>query len=178
MPFKDDDADDLRLPIEGMPEPVEGLEQRPDRGEVRTREVKVVGVWEHVPQNYFEVVLRDSMDRDLHILIGLFEAHAIASYLQGERPVRPMTHDLLKNTIEKLGAKIERLTIDDLFHETYYGKLSLLVGETGIIDVDTRPSDGIAMALRANAPIYVSETVMEEAARRDDESGESEEIEE
>ncbi|HEX2999233.1 MAG TPA: bifunctional nuclease family protein, partial [Armatimonadota bacterium] len=104
-----------------------------------------------------------------------FEAQAIAWAVRGERLTpRPMTHDLLKNIIERLGARVERLTIDDLWQETYYAKISLAVGDK-IIDVDTRPSDGIALAMRADAPIYVSEAVLEEANRPQESGGSMEE---
>ena len=171
MPFRDDDIGDLNEPDEGMPEPPEELEKRPDRGDVRTREVKVMGVFleggdeEGMPPNYF-VLLRDSRDRRLPILVGPFEARAIAEAVQGGERLtpRPMTHDLLKTTIERLGAKIDHLTIDDLWQEVYYAKLSLIVGDN-VVDVDTRPSDGIAVALRAGAPIYVAESVLEEGEK-------------
>lgn len=168
--FRDDDPDDLHNLNEGTPGPPEELEKRPDRGEIRTREVKVVGVFEDVPQNYF-VLLRDNRDRQLPILIGQFEAHSIAIALHGDRPMRPLTHDLLKNTVERLGAKIDSLTIDDLWHETYYAKLTLAVGDK-VIDVDTRPSDGIAVVLRAQAPIYVAESVLEEIERHEEQEDE------
>lgn len=165
MPFKDDDLFGPDKP-EGVPDPGDELEKRPDRGEVRVREVKVMGIFldEDVTQNFF-VLLRDNRDRQLPILIGAFEASSIAMALQGERPTRPLTHDLLKNVIERLGAKVDSLTIDDLWHETYYAKLALQVGD-GLIDIDTRPSDGIALALRAGVPIYVADAVLEEAEKR------------
>lgn len=164
MPYKDDDLDDFdKAGKEGFELPEE-LERYPEE-EVRSREVKIVGVFEDPGQAYF-VLLRDSLDRQLPILIGPFEAHAIALGFQGPNRVtpRPFTHDLLKNVIERLGAKIDRLTIDSLFQETYYAKLSLLVGDR-ITDIDCRPSDGIALAVRAGAPIYVAEPVLEEVER-------------
>ncbi|NLC58772.1 MAG: bifunctional nuclease family protein [Armatimonadetes bacterium] len=175
MPFEDENLFEPEEPEERAPERAEELEKRPDRGEVRTREVKVMGIFveEDVTQNFF-VLLRDHRDRQLPILIGAFEASSIAMALQGERPTRPMTHDLLKNVIERLGAKIDSLTIDDLWHETYYAKLALQVND-GLIDIDTRPSDGIAIAVRAGAPIYVAESVLEEAEKRRDGDTETEE---
>lgn len=164
MPFKDDNLDDLNPRDEGLPEPAEELEQRPE-SEVPTREVQIVGLFEEAGQSYF-VLLRDNRDRQLPIQIGPFETQAIAFAMQGERITpRPMTHDLLKNVIERLGAKVYRLTIDSLFQETYYAKLSLLVGDE-IIEIDTRPSDGIALALRCRAPISVAEDILEEAERQ------------
>lgn len=173
MPFNDDDLFDMNEPEEGKPERADELEQRPDRGEVRPREVKVVGVFEYEAAHDYFVLLRDSHGRQLPIQIGPFEAHSIYMVLQGEQPPRPLTHDLFKTVIERLGAKIDSLTIDDLFNATYYAKLALQV-EEGIIDIDTRPSDGIALALRAGAPIYVAETVLEEAEQRHTEGEEEE----
>ena len=174
MPFNDDDLFDMNEPEEGKPERADELEQRPDRGEVRPREVKVVGVFEYEAAHDYFVLLRDSHGRQLPIQIGPFEAHSIYMVHRRTAP-RPLTHDLFKTVIERLGAKIDSLTIDDLFNATYYAKLALQV-EEGISDIDTRPSDGIALALRAGAPIYVAETVLEEAEQRHTE-GEEEELE-
>ncbi|HOM81868.1 MAG TPA: bifunctional nuclease family protein [Armatimonadota bacterium] len=174
MPFIDDDPFEMEEPEEGKPERAEELEQRPDRGEVRPREVKVVGVFEYEAAHDYFVLLRDSHGRQLPIQIGPFEAHSIYMVLQGEQPPRPLTHDLFKTVIERLGAKIDSLTIDDLFHSTYYAKLALQVKD-GILDIDTRPSDGIALALRAGAPIYVAESVLDEAEKHTE--GEEEELE-
>lgn len=130
------------------------------------KEVKVMGVYEHqeqgMPPSAF-VLLRDNQDRQVVIFIGRFEAIAIAAALEGEVYDRPMTHDLLKNTIERMGGRIERIIIDDLWQSTYYAKVSINTGNE-TMDIDSRPSDGIALALRASAPIYMAEAVLEQSA--------------
>lgn len=127
--------------------------------------VKVVGVYEDREGKTF-VVLRDSAGRNLPISIGPFEAIAITLALYPERVLlpRPLTHDLMKNIIEKLQVKVEKIVVDDLFHDTYYAKIYLAVEER-VIFVDSRPSDAIALALRVSAPIYVLERVFLEASK-------------
>lgn len=127
--------------------------------------VKVVGVFEDQEGKTF-VVLRDSAGRNLPIWIGPFEALAITLALYPERVLlpRPLTHDLLKNIIEKLHVQVEKIVVDDLFHDTYYAKIYLAV-EDRVIFVDSRPSDAIALALRVSAPIYVLERVFLEASK-------------
>jgi bifunctional DNase/RNase len=109
------------------------------------------------------VVLRETGgNRFLPIWIGQFEAEAIAMFLQEVEAVRPMTHDLLKNVLSGLGATLERLEIHDLQDDVFYARLILRSGNERV-EVDTRPSDGIALAVRAHAAIFVSEDVMERA---------------
>jgi len=129
------------------------------------KEVKVMGVYEHHEQgmqpNAF-VLLRDNRGRQVLIYIGHYEAFAISLALEGKTPDRPMTHDLTKNLMERLGGKIERIVIDDLWQETYYAKISVATnGE--VLDIDSRPSDAIALALRSDAPIYMAESVLDQA---------------
>ncbi|MGB9876341.1 MAG: bifunctional nuclease family protein [bacterium] len=127
--------------------------------------VRVIGVFEDREGKNF-VVLRDDIGRDLPIWIGPFEALAIALALYPEQGLvpRPLTHDLLKNIIDKLEVQVDKIVIDDLFHDTYYAKIYLIVDEK-IVFVDSRPSDAIALALRAKAPIYVLERVFLEATK-------------
>ncbi|MBC7327472.1 bifunctional nuclease family protein [bacterium] len=144
-------------PPEGEPfENYEGEEEVP---------VTVVGVYEDREGRTF-VVLRDSAGRNLPIVIGPFEALAISLALYPERVLvpRPLTHDLMKNIIEKLRVRVEKIVVDDLFHDTYYAKIYLIMDDESIF-VDSRPSDAIALALRVNAPIYVLERVFLEAAK-------------
>jgi bifunctional DNase/RNase len=109
------------------------------------------------------VVLRETGgNRFLPIWIGQFEAEAIAMFLQEVEAVRPMTHDLLKNVLAGLGATLERLEIHDLQDDVFYARLILRSGHDQI-EIDSRPSDGIALAVRAHAPIFVSEDVMNRA---------------
>ena len=113
----------------------------------------------------------------LQILIGPFEAHAIARVLKGDEPERPLTHDLLASVIVALGYQVECVTITKLEGRTFYALINAVNGaET--IEIDARPSDAINVALRAAVPIYVAEEVIEEAARSADEMrDEAEEIE-
>jgi hypothetical protein len=99
----------------------------------------------------------------LPIIIGAFEAQAIALEIEGIKPPRPLTHDLLKQLTDSLGATVLEIIIDELRDNTFYAKIILEVsGFTQ--EIDARPSDAIALAVRAQAPIYVNETVMEAAA--------------
>jgi hypothetical protein len=121
------------------------------------------------------VVLKDiNDDRYLPIWIGQFEADAITIELQENRSIkRPLTHDLLKSTIEELGATVDYVFINDMRNNIFYARLVLDVdGET--LEIDSRPSDAIAVAVRARAPIFVSEMVMDRSAVEPDESVELE----
>ena len=107
------------------------------------------------------VLLREEDgDRVLPILIGPAEAGAIAMELQGIRPQRPMTHDLVKRLILGLGGELRRVLIADLRDDTYFAELEL-VREGEVIRVDARPSDGIAIALRLQAPIFLADQLLE-----------------
>ena len=102
----------------------------------------------------------------LPIWIGVFEANAIALRIEGVEPPRPMTHDLLFSSLESLGAGVERVTISDLRDNTFYAVISLR-GANGELQLDARPSDAIALALRAQAPIFVLRSVLESASAAD-----------
>ncbi len=111
------------------------------------------------------IVLKERMgERQFPIVIGLMEASTIKMKLSGIALPRPMTHDLLLATIQALEAKMERLVIDKLVENTFHAKLALRTrdGEERIID--SRPSDGIALAVRAHAPIFVEEDVLQKAS--------------
>ncbi len=112
----------------------------------------------------FAVVLKEVEGiRRLPIIIGKNEAQAIALELEGIKPPRPLTHDLLKNLVENLGASITEIVITELRENTFYAIIVLEVS-TMTNEVDARPSDAIALALRAGVPIYVSEQVMKTAS--------------
>jgi uncharacterized protein len=115
--------------------------------------------------NHRVIVLRDMQaenERLLPIWIGPFEAEAIALKLQGTEVPRPLTHDLLKSAIEALGASISHILISDLSDSTFYAHIVVRVnGEE--MEIDSRPSDAIALAVRAQAPIYAAKDVMEAA---------------
>ena len=101
--------------------------------------------------------------RRLPIIIGSFEAQSIALEMEGIKPPRPLTHDLLKNVIDHLGAAIAEVIIDELRDNTFYAKIKLDVS-TLIHEIDARPSDAIALAVRTGTPLYVSDEVMRLAA--------------
>jgi uncharacterized protein len=110
-------------------------------------------------------------NRRLPIIIGAFEAQAIALEIEGIKPPRPLTHDLLKQIIDNLGAVIIEIVIDELRENTFFAKILLDVSSL-TNEIDARPSDAIALAVRAQAPIFVSEAVMETAAFLPSEEGE------
>jgi len=117
------------------------------------------------PKNLSPLVLLKDQDEMnfLPIWIGIFEAAAIAMELQGLRPPRPMTHDLLKSTIEKFDAVPARVLINDVKEGTFYAQIELNTKDEKKITIDSRPSDAIALAVRTKAPIYVAEVVMMQA---------------
>ena len=102
-------------------------------------------------------------NRRLPIIIGAFEAQAIALEIEGIKPPRPLTHDLLKQVLDNLGAAVMEVVIDELRENTFYAKIILEVSAL-TNEVDARPSDAIALAVRTQSPIYVAEKVMEAAA--------------
>jgi bifunctional DNase/RNase len=138
--------------------------EEPEREEVSYGdpvEVTVEGVYQAETGNKVAqfVVLTDGT-RKLPIAIGPFEAQSIAMALEGERPDRPITHDFIKNLLERLGVTVDRVLIDDLWSDVFYAKL-VLHTEKGEIEVDVRPSDAIAVGLRCNAPIFVLEGILD-----------------
>lgn len=109
------------------------------------------------------VILKDlSGDKALPIWIGLAEATAIASSLKNIQLSRPMTHDLLQSIVDQLGGSIIRLIVSGLKDNTFLASLELVQGES-LHAIDCRPSDGIALAVRASAPIFVAEEVLQQA---------------
>lgn len=101
--------------------------------------------------------------RLLPVVIGIAEVNAIKLKLSGIKPPRPLTHDLLMSVIENLGAKILKVLIDRLENNTFYAKLYLSVDHGKEVMIDARPSDSVALALRAGVPIFVEEQVLKEA---------------
>jgi bifunctional DNase/RNase len=108
------------------------------------------------------VVLKDESQRYLPIWIGPFEADAITIELQNIEVARPLTHDLLKVTIQDLGASVSHVVVNGLSDNTFYASI-VLDSDGRSMEVDSRPSDAIALAVRAKVPIYVEESVMEKA---------------
>ena len=101
--------------------------------------------------------------RRLPIIIGSFEAQSIALEMESIKPPRPLTHDLLKNVIDNLGGTVVEIVIDELKDNTFYAKIKLEYS-TMTNDIDSRPSDAIALGVRTGAPIFVAEEVMKVAA--------------
>lgn len=120
------------------------------------------------------VVLKDvNSERYLPIWIGPCEAEAITVKLQDMPTPRPLTHDLLKSVIHELGGRVVHILISDLRQDVYYARIVVdVAGEQ--LEIDSRPSDAIALAVRVSAPIFVSETVMDRAATEPDEDVEKE----
>ena len=117
------------------------------------------------PRNLSPLVLLKDPDElnFLPIWIGIFEAAAIAMELQGIRPPRPMTHDLLKTLLEQYGSKVDRVVITDVREGTFYAVIELKGKDNATASIDSRPSDAIALAVRVGAPIFVAEQVMMQA---------------
>src|SRR5437870_11632500 len=113
------------------------------------------------------VILRDKDgQRVLPIWVGIFEANAIALQIENVTPPRPMTHDLLRNVITDLKAAVQKIVVSDPKENTFYALIYLEVNGTAVA-VDARPSDAIALALRARCPIFVEDFVIEGAENRD-----------
>ena len=110
------------------------------------------------------IVLRErNGQRLLQIVIGLTEALAIDRRVKGHQLQRPMTHDLLANVVESLGGELEKIVINDLQEHTFYAKL-VIRHQGELIEVDSRPSDAIALGAGGDVPLFVEDHVLDEAA--------------
>ncbi len=126
-------------------------------------EVRIRGLMMDPATNMPIVVLKDvGSDTVMPIWVGIFEANAIAIEIEKLAAPRPMTHDLTRNLIRNLNAQLERVVITELKDDTFFAMLWLRQG-IELVAIDARPSDAIALALRADCPIYVSEQVMHSA---------------
>jgi bifunctional DNase/RNase len=127
-------------------------------------EMVVESVRVHMLSSQHVVILRDTVrERYLPIWIGPWEANAIAMRLQGVTPERPMTHDLFSSTLEQLGVVVRQIVVSDLADDTFRGRMFLeLDGKS--FEMDARPSDAIALAIRAGVPIFASDSVLDRAA--------------
>ena len=146
-------------------------------------EMVVESVRVHMLSSRHVVILKEAArDRYLPIWIGPWEASAIAMKLQGLTPERPLTHDLFVTTLEDLGVSIDRVIISELAEETFHARL-VVAGVGRTIEVDARPSDALALAVRAGVRIFASAAVLEQAALGgdggivDDEGGEGSTLE-
>ncbi len=127
-------------------------------------EMVVESVRVHMLSNRHVVILKENdRERYLPIWIGPWEANAIAMRLQGLTPERPLTHDLFATTLEELGASVERVVIAELAEETFHARIFFeLDGRT--VEVDSRPSDALALAVRVGVPIFAAADVLDQAA--------------
>jgi bifunctional DNase/RNase len=111
---------------------------------------------------YVVMLKEKTAERYLPIFIGPAEANAIAIKLRGESLPRPLTHDLLQSILDALGATIDSILVNDLKNDTFYAKIILNVGE-GQMEIDARPSDALALAVRVDAPIFADEAILDKA---------------
>jgi len=143
-------------------------------------ELSLVGVRVELPSNQPIVLLKEATgDRYLPIWIGAVEATAIAFALQGIQTPRPMTHDLMRDMLTEANIEVERIVISELVDQTFYANIRMS-GNGSSIDVSSRPSDAIALAVRLGSPIFGAEEVLEQAGieLKDDEEVEVEKFRE
>ncbi len=134
-------------------------------------EMKIKGVMIDPVTNMPIIVLRNPAgDVVLPIWVGIFEANAIATQLEKIVSPRPMTHDLLRNMIDGLAASVERIVITDLKDNTYFAAIHVRQDDRDLA-IDARPSDAMALALRAEAPIFVEQQVLDKSAGGDQGAG-------
>lgn len=127
-------------------------------------EVKIDSIRVSLMSQHRVVVLKEAnSDRYLPIWIGPFEADAITIQLQGVEVQRPLTHDLIKSIIEEMGATISHVVVNELKNDTFYARIVMDV-DGNSLEIDARPSDAIALSVRVNAPLFVSDEVMELAS--------------
>lgn len=123
-------------------------------------QLMVLGLTASTATNAYALILKEAEgERRLPIIIGAFEAQAIALEMEGVLPPRPMTHDLMKSLIDSFGGNLTEVFINDLTDSTFFAKL---VFEEQGIELDARPSDAIALAVRCNAPIFVTNEILDE----------------
>jgi hypothetical protein len=132
-------------------------------GDEEMIKMNVVGVAMDSKTNVPIILLRDEGgNKVLPIWVGLFEAQAILFALEDIETPRPMTHDLLKNVLDNLGAKLEKVVINALQNNTFFAKLTIVV-DGNSYQIDSRPSDAIALALRTSSPIFITDPVLNAA---------------
>jgi len=142
-------------------------------------EMKVMGIALDTRTGSPIVVLHDKENRRaLPIWIGSAEASSIIRKIENLSVSRPMTHDLVISIIEKTGYKLEKVEINDVEKETYYATIYLKNEKDEIVEIDSRPSDAIAVAIRVEAPIYVNEKVLSTGSVSTDSAKDAQEAEE
>jgi bifunctional DNase/RNase len=130
--------------------------------QIRVDLAKII-ITETVEQQVIILKERDG-ERSFPIVIGIAEAFAIDRRLKGVRTPRPLTHELLATIIEELGGEIERIVINDIKEHTFYAQL--LIRQSGrMVEIDSRPSDAIALGIANEVPIYVEERVLKEVCQ-------------
>lgn len=159
-----EDADRLNRPPSFFPYG-DGVDPGRDRDVVADLvEARIEGVYSRVANasESHVVVLTDGARR-VDIQIGTDTAVAIVAQIEGHRPDRPLTHDLIRTMLERLGAEVRSVAIDDLWNSIYYAKIYLRCEDDDEdIEIDSRPSDALAIALRFGAPIYVADRLFTE----------------
>ena len=136
----------------------------------RVNEIEMIvdSVRVHMRTGRHVLVLREGgRGRLLMIWVGVNEANAIAMKLQGVTPERPLTHDLMVDMLDSMNVRVDRIVISDLADETFHARI-VLVGSDARHDVDARPSDAIALAVRIGAPIFATADVLDRAATSPD----------
>jgi len=127
-------------------------------------QVEIAKISFYPPSKGYAVILKElNGDRQLPVIVGAFEAQAIALAIEGIEMPRPMTHDLLSNLLETLEVEVKEIVINKLIEGTFYAKIYTDSFHFGEKEIDSRPSDAIALALRVNAPVFVNKKVMKEA---------------
>ena len=133
--------------------------------------VKVSKITFHHTSRSYAVLLDEiSGERSLPVMVGACEAHSIALALEYSEPPRPMTHDLIKVIITESKGKINSVKITDLIDGVFYARIEIQGAQVGALNLDSRPSDAIAIALRTEAPIFVDESIMDEASQLEEEN--------
>lgn len=111
------------------------------------------------------VILKDDkLERYLLIWVGVNESHAIAMELQNEKAPRPLTADLLKSVIDQLGANVTEVSVTDLENDVFYARIGMTNAQSERVEIDARPSDAIALAVRFDAPIFVDDSILDRAS--------------
>lgn len=145
-------------------------------GHIMQVEVKVRGLMMDPNSSTPIIILKDvNSETLLPIWVGPYEANAIALEIEKIAPQRPMTHDLLRNLIVEMGAEVSRIVITELRDNTFFAAIELVKNSGEQVLIDSRPSDAIALALRADSPIFVNEEVIKssQTVRAEDEDGTS-----
>ena len=126
--------------------------------------VEVKRISYYPPSKGYAVLLQEKEgNRSLPIIVGSAEAQSIALYLEGVNMPRPMTHDLLINALENMDGEVSRVLIARISNGTFYAEIEIFSPHSGVMIIDSRPSDAIALALRSLTPIYIADDVMDSA---------------